>query len=229
MSFSPRSLSPTYEGSKTNFYTTTLHPMSYYSPRRNLQQICPKINNTYTSNFYPEYIDKNVQNNNLEKSIDNINDYKTYNNRERASPFYRDEKSIRLQEEIDWMNAVVAGKSKIHKMHGSNSFCELINNSRNDMNGSSCYLAKGGQLNDFKNRIKRKKYKKFNDSIDSYLSYNKAPDPLIITPKYIKSGTFTKNNLDKYNYNLFMKQMINFRNNGIYRWRKEFNKKFNQY
>ena len=223
MSFTPRSFSPIYEGTQTNFYTTTLHPMAYYSPKRNLAQICPKLNNTYTSNFYPEYIDKNVKNSNLEKSIDDINYYKSYNKRERTSPFYRDEKSLRLQEEIDWMNNKVAGKSKINKLHGSSSFCDLINNS------SSCYLTKSKQLNDVKNIIKRKKYKKFNDSIDSYLSHNKAPEPLIITTKYIKSGTFIKNDLDKYNYNLFMKQMNKFKNNGINRWRKEFNKKFNQY
>ena len=229
MSFSPRALSPTSEGSVKNFYTTTLHPMSYYSPKRNLEKICPKLNNTYTSNFYPDYIEKNKKNSNLEKIIDNINDYKAYNKRERASPFYRDEKSIRLQEEIDRMNNIVAGKSRISKMHGSNSLCDLINSSRNDMNGSSCCLTNGGKLNDVKNRIKRKKYKKFNDSIDSYYSYKKTPDPLIITTKYIKSGTFIKNDLDKHNYNLFMKQMINFRNNGINRWRKEFNKKYNQY
>ena len=227
MCFSPRSFSPTYDCSKTNFYTTTLHPMSYYSPKRNLEQIYPKFNKTYSSNFYPEYIDKNVKNSNLEKSIDNINDYKVYNKRERASPFYRDEKSIRLQEEIDWMNNRVVGKSRINKMRGSNSFCDLINNKGNDMNGSSCYLTNGGQLNNDKN--KRKKYKKFNDSIDSYLSYNKAPDPLIITTKYKKSGAFINRDLDKYNYNIFMKQMNNFKNNGINRWRKEFNKKFNQY
>ena len=229
MCFSPRSFSPTYEGLKTNFYTTTLHPMSYYSPKRNLDQINPKFNNTYTSNFYPGYKDKNVKNSNFEKSLDNINDYKVYNNRERASPFYRDEKSIRLQEEIDLMNNIVAGKSKINKMRGSKSFCELINNSGNDMNGSSCYLTKGGQLNNAKNKFKRKKYKKFNDSIDSYLSYNKVPEPLIITTKYRKSGAFIKNNIDKNNYSLFMKQMNNFKKNGINRWRKEFNKKFNQY
>ena len=144
--------------------------MTYYSPKRNLNQICPKLNKTYTTNFYSKYIDKNIDNNNLEKSIDNINDYKIYNKRERASPFYRNEKSIRLQEEIDWMNNIVAGKYKINKMHGSNSFCDLINLSRNNMNGSLCYMATGEQLNDVKNRINRRR----NSSNDGKFIINRS-------------------------------------------------------
>ena len=82
-------------------------------------------------------------------------------------------------------------------------------------------------LNNINNEIKTK-YKKYN-YIDYYIDNRKNPYPLTINKKSKNNGIFSKNECDNYNHKLFMNEMINLRNDGIKRWKKEFNNKFNEY
>jgi len=221
MCYYPRS-SSSYSRTSTNFYLTSLHPPSYYSPKNNL----------YTQNNYRTYIinsspntSNRDTNKNLEKSIDV---FRSNLNKLRSSPFYNNEKSLRLQDEIDWINKIVSRKTKINKIVEANTLNNFIKDEENEISDMLRSNKRFEQLNNINNDIDKLKYQKYN-YIDSYLSHREDPYPLIITTKYKKNGLFSKNDIDIFNHKVFMNEMINFKNDGINKWKKDFQSKFNEY
>ena len=221
MCYYPRSFS-SYSRTATNFYLTSLHPPSYYSPKNNL----------YTQNNYRTYIinsspntSNRDTNKNLEKSIDV---FRSNINKLRSSPFYNNEKSLRLQDEIDWINKIVSRKTKINKIVEANTLNNFIKDDENEIIDMLRNKKRIEQLNNINNDINRLKHQKYN-YIDSYLSHREDPYPLIITTKYKKNGLFSKNDIDIFNHKVFMNEMINFKNEGINKWKKDFQSKFNEY
>ena len=221
MCYYPRS-SSSYSRTASNFYLTSLHPPSYYSPKNNL----------YTQNNYRTYIinsspntSNRDTNKNLEKSIDV---FRSNINKLRSSPFYNNEKSLRLQDEIDWINKIVSRKTKINKIVEANTLNNFIKDEENEISDMLRSKKRFEQLNNINNDINKLKYQNYN-YIDSYLSHRDDPYPLIITTKYKKNGLFSKNDIDIFNHNVFMNEMINFKNDGINKWKKDFQSKFNEY
>ena len=179
MCYYPRS-SSSYSRTATNFYLTSLHPPSYYSPKNNLYT--PNNYRTYIINSSPNTSNRD-NNNNLEKSIDfflsNINKLRYYNN----------EKSLRLQDEIDWINKYSIQRKKINKIVEANTFNNFIKDEENEISDMLKSKKRFEQLNIINNDINRLKYQKYN-YIDSYLSHREDPYPLIITTKYKKEWYF---------------------------------------
>ena len=220
MSYYPRS-SSSYQRTNRNFYLTSLSPpSSYYSPKNyNSKQNI----RTYMINDYPKSI-KRDSNNYYEKSI---NIFRSNINKAKPSPFYNNEKTLRLQDEIDWINKIVSGKTKINKLVEAGAINNNINNEENGTNTLLRSKMRLQLLNNINNEIKTK-YKKYN-YIDYYLDNRKNPYPLTINIKSKNNGIFSKNECDNYNHKLFMNEMINLRNDGINRWKNEFYNKFNEY
>ena len=221
MCYYPRS-SSSYSRTSTSFYLTSLHPPSYYSSKINLYT--PKNNRAYIINSSPNTSNRDT-NNNLKKSIDI---FRSNINKLRSSPFYNNEKSLRLQDEIDWINKIVSRKSKINKIIETNTFNNFIKGEENEIRDIIRSQKRFEQLNNINNDINRLNYQKFN-YIDSYLSHREDPYPLIITTIYKRNGLFNKNDVDIFNHKVFMNEMINFRNDGINKWKKDFQSKFNEY
>ncbi len=225
MSQYPRSSSSySRTGTSTIFYLTTLHPPSYYSPKNNL--LFQQTNRTYTLNSTPMSPNKNNDiYNNHSKNIDFLSSNKK---RSRASPFYNNEKSLRLQDEIDWINKIVTKKSKINKIMETNSTNYFNKNEEKELGNLLRNKNTFDHLYNIKNASYNSKYKKFN-YVDLYSFNDDNSIPLIISTKYRKNGLFSKNDFDNYNHKIFMNEMIKFRNNGLNKWKKDFNNKFNEY
>ena len=234
MNYNPRS-SSSYSRKSTNFYSTTLHPPSYYSPKKTLY--FQNNNKTYTLDSSPKSANRNIDNsNNKEKNIGLFNSSSNIK-RIRASPFYNNEKSLRLQNEIDWINKIVTRKAIINRNtetnSNSNSMNDFINNEEKDISDLLRNKIRIEQLNNQlsnnrHNKSYNLKYKKFN-YIDPCSFTKKDSIPLIIATKYKKSGLFSKNDFDNYNHKIFMNEMIKFKNTGLNKWRKDFINKFNEY
>ena len=218
MSYYPRS-SSSYQRTNRNFYLTSLNPSSYYSPKK----YDSKLNvRTYDINEYPINRDSN---NYYEKSI---NIFRSNINRAKPSPFYNNEKTLRLQDEIDWINKIVSGKTKINKF----IIDTRNNNINNEENESNTLLRSKMRLqllnninNEMNNRTKCNKY----NYIDYFFDNRKNPYPLNINIQSKNNGIFSKNECENYNHKLFMNEMINFKNDGINRWKNEFYSKFSEY
>ena len=222
MSYYPRS-SSSYQRTNNNFYITSLHPSSFYSPKNN--SICKANIRTYVMNDSPKSPNKDSYNT-IEKSI---NIFRSNINRAKPSPFYNNEKSLRLQDEIDWINKIVSNKTKINKLVESNNKNNNINNEEKEMDTLLRSKIRSEELNNINNDINNKlKYKKFN-YIDYYLNNRENLYPLNININSKNKRLFSKNEYDNYNHKIFMNEMINFKNDGIKRWKNEFNNKFDKY
>ena len=224
MCYSPIS-SPSYSRTYNNFYLTSLHPPSYYSYKNSLNS--PKNNRTYFINSSPNTLNSDY-NYNLENSADN---FRKSINRLRSSPFYNNEKSLRIQNEIDWINKIVTRKPNINKnveVETSTYNNNCIKDEEKDINNLLRSKIRVEQLNNINNEINRLMYKKLNYA-DYLIGCKDDTYPLIITTKYKKNGIFSKNDVDDYNHKVFMNEMINFKQNGINKWKKDFQSKFNEY
>ena len=206
MSFYPRCLS---SSKRINTIYNFTNPNSYYLVIENPLPI--KHNRTYNNDFSFKFEEKNK----CDTFNNSINIFRSRINKSRPSPFYNNEKKLRLQDEIDLINKIVGTKTKINKFVEENAKNDLFKYEKNE----NYYQLRTERLNGTR-------YKKFN-YIDIHLSHKKNPS--IINKKYRKNRLLSKNDIDNFNHRLFMNQMINFKNNGINRWKKDFNSKFNQY
>ena len=214
MSFYPRCLSSSKRINTIYYFT---NPNSYYLVTENPLPI--KHNRTYTIDFSFKSEEKDK----CDTFNNSINIFRSRINKSRPSPFYNNEKSLRLQDEIDWINKIVGTKTKINKFVEENAKNDLLKYAKNE----NYYQLRTERLTNSKNGINNRiRFKKFN-YIDSHLSHKE--NPLIANTNYRKNRILSKNDIDNFNHRLFMNQMINFKNNGINQWKKDFNSKFNQY
>ena len=214
MSFYPRCLSSS-KRINTDFNLT--NPNSYYLvtepplPLRN--------NRTYTI----DYSFKSEEKKNCDTLNNSRNIFRTKINKSRPFPFYNNEKSLRLQDEINSINKIIGTKTKINKFVEENAKNDLLNYVKN----ANFNRIRAERFNNTRRDMSNEtRYKKFN-YIDSHL--RRDENPLIVKTKYRKNRILTKNDIDNFNHRLFMNQMTNFKNNEINRWKKDFNNKFNQY
>ena len=80
-------------------------------------------------------------------------------------------------------------------------------------------------FNEINNRNKQKKFNYIRTSLD----YNNNLYPFNINRKNKNSRLFNKNSSDVYNHRNFMTEMINFKNEGINKWKNDFKNKFKEY
>jgi len=215
MSFYPR-CSSSYKRINTIYNFT--NPNSYYLVTENPLPL--RHNRTYTNDFSFKSEEKGKEKDKYDTLNNSINIFRTKINKSRPSPFYNNEKSLRLQDEIDWINKIVGTKTKINKFVEENAKDDSLKYVKNE----NYYQLRTERLKNGINNGAR--YKKFN-YIEPHLSHKE--NPLIINTKYRKNRILSKNDIDNFNHRLFMNQMINFKNNEINRWKKDFNSKFNQY
>ena len=222
--YCPRSLSSSNMKANTNFYLTTLHPPSFYSPRR--LPIFQSLGKTYTTDYFPFNKDKDDNNIYNEKSIDI---FRSNINKSKASPFYNNEKSLRIQDEIDLLNKLISGKTKINKLVETNSKNNLIKKEEDEISELLRSKIRIEKLNNIYNDINNRSRPINFNYIRTNFDYNSNPYPFNSNRKYKNRRLFTKNSSDIYNHRNFMTQMINFKNEGINKWKNDFKNKFNEY
>ena len=170
----PRTLSSSNRKTNKNFYSTTLHPPSFYSSRR--LPIYQPLGRTYTldNSSVKNDKDKDKDDNNIynEKSI---NIFRSNINKSKASPFYNNEKSLRIQDEIDLLNKLIAGKARINKLVETNSMNNYIKKEEEEINEllrSKIRIEKLNNLfNEINNRNKQKKFNYIRTSLDYNIIY----------------------------------------------------------
>ena len=222
MSYYPRSSSSSScKRIKNNFYTKKLQSPPYTTPRR-VPIYQPR--RTYTTNYKSQV--RNTDDNSFsEKSI---NIFRSKINKLRTTPFYTNEKSLRIQDEIDYINKIVSRKTKVNKLCYTNT----INNIKNNNEASNLLRSKIKleQFDNIKNEIANRNIPTKFNYIGTEPNY-KENNPYIFNTnkKYKRKGLFSSNAADYYNHKTFMNEMINFKNNNINKWRIEFNKNFGKY
>ena len=223
MTYYQRPLS-SYKNTIKSFYTTTLHPPSFYSPKR--IPVCQSIRRTYTTNYFSG--ENNKDNNNIyEKTIKIFSSNK---NKSKPTPFYNNEKSLRIQDEINFLNSKVTRKSKINKLVEVNTMNNIFKKKQNEMSNLLRRKIRLEQLDNRYNDINNRKNSKIFNYVGIYLS-NKGNNPYFfnINKNYERKGMFNNKDMDNFTHKIFMNQMINFKNDRINKWKNEFRKKFNEY
>ena len=193
------------------FYLTSFHPISYYSS--NPPQTTYRDNNTLR--FF----------NNQSESKENYDDIKdNYNssmdifrskiNKTRPSPFYLHEKSLRINEEIDWVKKLIYSKSNlnVNKLIRINpSYLKNVDNiiekEKEEREEISEHMINGMRIENLNKIIK----------INNRLK-NRTRNSLL-----------NKRGIDNYNYKNFMYEMTKFKNNGVNKWKTDFRRKFSEY
>ena len=217
MSYNSRPCSANNKTRK-KFYLTTLNPISFYSSKNNgvynnTTQRTYTLNNSSSRLFHG-----NKQK--FEKSI---------KNKIRPSLFYNNGKSLRIQDEIDWINHLIIRKSRMNKYINSNRNNYDIKDEEKENSELGRSKMRFNQINTINNDIDKIKFKEFKYN-DSSFSHRENIYPLFIITKFKKNGIFSKTEIDNYNHKIFMKQMNNFKKSyGINKWKNDFKNKFKEY
>ena len=202
-----RSLSSSKYLSNNNFYSTSFRPISYYSSISS--QISHK-NKRSINSFKPK---NNYSNETTDDSdINSINIFKTRIHRTKPSAFYMHEKSLRLQDEIDWINRLVFNKSNIN-------FNKL-------MRINPTYINKTQNIVKYEDE----KDMEINQNLINNIRIENLNKIMKINNRLKNSSVLlNKRSLDNYNYKNFMYQMNKFKNNELNKWKNDFHRKFNEY
>ena len=203
----PRSISSNKSYKTKKFYTTSFQPISYYSSLSNLSPKNKKIINSFNQDECKE---------NLDKKNYSIDIFRSRLNRTKPSPFYIHEKSVRLREEIDWINKLIYSKS--------------------NLNINKLIKINPSYLKNIDNVIKKEEEEREKEISEHLINEMRIENLTKIIEinnrlknKDVLNVLISKRGIDNYNYKNFMYEMNKFKNNGINRWKNEFNRKFNEY
>ena len=209
----PRGLS-THTSFKANkFYTTSFKPISNYSSGcSQFYQNNKSIVNSYMENYIKESKENNPENlNNFNYSKDI---FRSKINRTKQSPFYIHEKSLRLQDDIDWINKLIYSKSNLN-------INKLIRINPSYLNNNIDIILK---------KEKEEKEKDISENLINGMRIENLNKIIKINNRLKNRKTLlNKRSIDNYNYKNFMYQMNKFKNNGTKKWKNEFNRKFSEY
>ena len=208
--------SRSYYKNKSNrnnkFYETSFQPLSFYSSNPSQltdrdKKVLKKIDQSESKENYDDINGKyNI----------NIDLFRSKMNKNKPSPFYIHEKSLRLKEEIDWINKLIHSKTNLNM----NKLIRI--NPR--------YLKIADNL------IEKDKEDKENEKVISENMINEMRIENL--NKIIKINNRLKNNRDSFlnkrgidncNYKNFMYEMKKFKNNGVNKWKNDFRRKFSEY
>ena len=212
----PRALSSnkSYRQNKNNFYSTSFQPISFYSSSN-----YKLFKENETDNNFPYQRKTTYQNESKENNPENLNNFnyskdifRSRINRTKQSPFYNHEKSLRLQDEIEWINKLIHSKSNlnINKMI-------RINPHQLNYNYNILIKEEDGDRDINENIINGMRIENLNKII-KINNRLKNRDVLI-----------NKRSIDNYNYKNFMYQMNKIKSNGMNKWKNDFNRIFNEY
>ena len=214
----PRALSSnkSYIHNNNKFYSTSFQPISYYSSLNSKLSQENKMDLNFPYPGKTLYLNESKEN--YEENSDKVNYnkeiFRSGVKRTKHSPFYSNEKSLRLQDEIDWINKLIKNKSnlnisKLIRINPAyiNNNIDLIFEKENEEREKevSEHLINGMRLENL-NKIIR---------INNRL---KNRDVLL-----------NKRGIDNYNYKNFMYQMNKFKYKGISKWKNDFYRKFSEY
>ena len=212
----PRALSSnkSYRQYKNNFYSTSFQPISFYSSSNYKLFKENETDNNFPYQRKTTYQNESKENydENLDKINYSIDIYGSKVNRE--SPFYTNKKSIRLQDEINWVNRLIKNKSnmniskliKINPAYLNNNIDIILQKEKEEREKEvSEHLINGMRLENL-NKIIR-----INNRLKT------------------RDITLNKRGIDNYNYKNFMYQMNKFKYKGVNKWKNEFKRKFNEY
>ena len=208
-SINHRSYSSNKANKNDKFYIASFQPISYYSS--NPPQTTDR--NNKESKYYNQGESKENYDDNNDIYKCNLHVFHSKMNKARPSPFYIHEKSLRLKEEIDWVNKLI--------------------HSRTNLNVNKLIRINPYYLKNVDNLIEKDKEDKEKE-ISEHLINEKRIENL---NKIIKINNRLKNRnsmlnkrgIDNYNYKNFMYEMNKFKNNGINKWKKDFKRKFSEY
>ena len=212
----PRALSSnkSYRQNKNNFYSTSFQPISFYSSSNYKLFKENETDNNFPYQRKTTYQNESKENydENLDKINYSIDIYGSKVNRE--SPFYTNKKSIRLQDEINWVKKLIKNKSnmniskliKINPAYLNNNIDIILQKEKEEREKEvSEHLINGMRLENL-NKIIR-----INNRLKT------------------RDITLNKRGIDNYNYKNFMYQMNKFKYKGVNKWKNDFKRKFNEY
>ena len=195
------------------FYQTSFQPLSYYSSNpsqltdRNIRPL-KKIDQSESKENYDDINDKyNI----------NMEIFRSNKKKNKPSPFYIHEKSLRLKEEIEWINKLIHSKTNLNVN-------KLIR-----INPSYLKIADDLIEKDYEEREKEKEKEISEHMINEIRIENLNKIIKINNRLKNRDSLLNKRGIDNYNYKNFMYEMNKFKNNGINKWKNDFRRKFSEY
>ena len=202
-----RSYSINVPNRSNKFYQTSFQPLSYYSS--NPSQLTNR-DKKHSRKFDQSGSKENYDDINDKYKI-NMELFRSKMNKNKPSPFYIHEKSLRLKEEIEWINKLIHSKTNLNV----NKLIRI----------NPSYLKIADDLIEKDNEEREISEHMINEiRIDNLNKIIKINNRL-----KNRDSLLNKRGIDNYNYKNFMYEMNKFKNNGINKWKNDFRRKFSEY
>ena len=193
------------------FYQTSFQPLSYYSsnPSHLTDRDKKPLRKFYQSESKENHDDIN------DKYKINMEIFRSKMNKNKPSPFYIHEKSLRLKEEIDWINKLIHNKTNLNV----NKLIRI----------NPSYLKIADNLIE-KEKEEREKEKEISEHMINEIRIENLNKIIKINNRLKnRNSSLNKRGIDNCNYKNFMYEMNKFKNNGIKKWKNDFRRKFSEY
>ena len=197
----PRALSSNKSYKTNKYYSTSFQPISYYS------SLSYQLNHKNKRNINESK--QNYEDNNYSMDI-----FRSRMNKTKPSPFFIHEKSLRLQDEIDWINKLINSKSNLN-------INKLIKINPSYLNNNIDIILK---------KEKEEREKEISEHLINGMRIENLNKIIKINNRLKNRDTLlNKRGIDNYNYKNFMYQMNKFKFNGMNKWKNDFIRKFSEY
>ena len=206
-----RSYSINVPNRNNKFYQTSFQPLSYYSsnPSQLTDRDKKPLRKFDQSGSKENYDDIN------DKYKINMELFRSKMNKNKPSPFYIHEKSLRLKEEIEWINKLMHSKTNLN----INKLIRI----------NPCYLKIADDLIE-KDYEEREKEREISEHMINEIRIDNLNKIIKINNRLKnRDSLLNKRGIDNYNYKNFMYEMNKFKNNGINKWKNDFRRKFSEY
>ena len=206
-----RSYSINVPNKNNKFYQTSFQPLSYYSS--NPSQLTDR--DKKPSRKFDQSGSKENYDDINDKYKINMELFRSKMNKNRLTPFYIHEKSLRLKEEIEWTNKLIHSKTNLNV----NKLIRI----------NPCYLKIADDLIE-KDYEEREKEREISEHMINEIRIDNLNKIIKINNRLKnRDSLLNKRGIDNYNYKNFMYEMNKFKNNGINKWKNDFRRKFSEY
>ena len=211
-SINPGSYSKDKTYKDKRFYLTSFQPISYYSS--NPPQTTYRDNNTLR--FFNNQSESKENYDDIKDNFNNTMDiFRSKINKTRPSPFYLHEKSLRINDEIDWVKKLIYSKSNLNV----NKLIRI----------NPSYLK---NVDNIIEKEKEEREKEISEHIINGMRIENLNKIIKINNRLnnrTRNSLLNKRGIDNYNYKNFMYEMTKFKNNGVNKWKTDFRRKFSEY
>ena len=206
-----RSYSINVPNKNNKFYQTSFQPLSYYSS--NPSQLTDR--DKKPSRKFDQSGSKENYDDINDKYKINMELFRSKMNKNKPSPFYIHGKSLRLKEEIEWINKLIHSKTNLNV----NKLIRI----------NPSYLKIADDLI-VKDNEEREKEREISEHMINEIRIENLNKIIKINNRLKnRDSLLNKRGIDNYNYKNFMYEMNKFKNNGINKWKNDFRRKFSEY